>query len=526
MKKLISYLLIVCMLLALAACAPQEQPSGDTQPSETTTPTQNSTQGNDPAEPKLTASYTYVFDGMMGEETAQIDLYDDGTCRFYLPGNAMITDVYTGSYTLSGNTLSIIGFTNIDASSPYPTPGLWDWIVDGNATVTVNADGTFAPAAVQTNVAGSYTYTFAGMMGDETAQFDLAEDGTCQFYLPGNAMIKDVYAGTYTANGSTVSILGLTNVDASSPYPAPGLWDWIVDGNATIILNADGTFVPADSSEGGDPTESSLKDVAYASNSAAQVCDIYLPENAEKAPVIVLVHGGGFMFGDQGMSILESVIEKALANGYAVVSVDYRKSGEAVFPAALADVKAAVRFVKAHAMDYGFDAEKIAIWGESAGAYLALMTALTPNVAALNGDVTDYDKIPSNVAALVSFYAPVEFYTMYEEAGKPDSAASSFESKFLGQDILLDKEATYATYWGTYADSIPTDIYAWIQAGNADQKVHYTQSVNFAERLADYIGEDHIEHSIIEGADHEDDLFYNDANLDAVFAWLDGLMKG
>ena len=373
----------------------------------------------------------------------------------------------------------------------------------------------------------SYTYVFQGMMGEETAQIDLYDDGTCRFFLPGNPMITDVYAGTYTREGDAVSILGLTNVDTSSSYTTPGLWDWIVNGNASVTVDdVAGTFAPVSggdtSGETAPPETDGNKGVCYASNSAAQVCDIYVPEHADNCPVIVLVHGGGFMFGDQGMDIIQPVIAKALEKGYAVVSVDYRKSSEAVFPAALADVKAAVRFVKAHAMEYGFDPEHIAVWGESAGAYLSLMTALTPDIPELNGDVTDYGEIPSNVQALVSFYAPVEFFTMYEEAGKPDSAAGSFESKFLGQDILADKEATYKTYWETYADKIPSGI----QAGDADARVPCTQSVNFAERLTRYIGEENVEHSLIPGADHEDALFYTDENLNAVFAWLDGIMKG
>ena len=377
----------------------------------------------------------------------------------------------------------------------------------------------------------SYTYVFQGMMGEETAQIDLYNDGTCQFFLPGNPMITDVYAGTYTREGDAVSILGLTNVDTSSSYTTPGLWDWIVNGNASVTVDdVAGTFAPVSggdtSGETAPPETDGNTNVSYASNSAAQVCDIYVPEHADNCPVIVLVHGGGFMFGDQGMDIIQPVIAKALEKGYAVVSVDYRKSSEAVFPAALADVKAAVRFVKAHAMEYGFDPERIAVWGESAGAYLSLMTALTPDIPELNGDVTDYGEIPSNVQALVSFYAPVEFFTMYEEAGKPDSAAGSFESKFLGQDILADKEATYKTYWETYADKIPSGIQAWIQAGDADARVPCTQSVNFAERLTRYIGEENVEHSLIPGADHEDALFYTDENLNAVFAWLDGIMKG
>lgn len=381
----------------------------------------------------------------------------------------------------------------------------------------------------------SYTYTFQGMMGEETAQIDLKADGTCQFYLPGHMMIKDVYAGTYTVSENTVSIIGLTNVDTASAYAQPGLWDWIVNGNATVTLNpADKTFTPANveatGSSGGivNPPVGEvdgLKNVAYATTSSAQVCDIYLPEGVEKAPVVLLVHGGGFMFGDQGMDVIVPVINKAVEKGYAVVSVDYRKAMEATFPAALGDIKAAVRFVKAHAMEYGFDPENIVVWGESAGAYLALMTALTPNVAELNADVTDYGIIDSEVKALVSFYAPVEFYTMYEEAGKPDSAANSFESKFLGQDIMLDKEKTYATYWETYKEQLPTDIKAWIQAGDSDQKVSCTQSVNFAERLSGYIGEENVKHSILAGADHEDDAFYTDENLDKIFAWLEGIVK-
>lgn len=397
---------------------------------------------------------------------------------------------------------------------------------------TIGTDAaTSAPAGTTEASFTSYTYVFQGMMGEETAQIDLYDDGTCRFFLPGNPMITDVYAGTYTREGDVVSILGLTNVDTSSSYTTPGLWDWIVDGNASMTVDdAAGTFVPAG---GGDtpgetvPSETDgNKNISYASNSAAQVCDIYVPEDADHCPVIVLVHGGGFMFGDQGMSIIQPVIAKALEKGYAVVSVDYRKATEAVFPAALADVKAAVRFVKAHAMDYGWNPEKITVWGESAGAYLSLMTALTPDVPELNGDVTDCIDIPNDVQALVSFYAPVEFYTLYEEAGKPDSTAGSFESKFLGQDILADRETTYKTYWETYADEIPTGIQAWIQAGDADARVPCTQSVHFAERLTRYIGEENVEHSLIPGADHEDALFYTDENLDAVFAWLDGIMKG
>ena len=266
--------------------------------------------------------------------------------------------------------------------------------------------------------------------------------------------------------------------------------------------------------------------VAYADGSPSQVCDIYPAEGEGAAPVIVLIHGGGFMFGDAKMPLIQPVIQAALARGYGVVSVDYRKSGEAVFPAAVADVKAAVRFVKANAAQYGFDPERIAVWGESAGAYLALMTALTPDVPELNGDVSANADMSSAVKALVSFYAPVEFYTLYEEAGAPQMAAESFESKFLGSDITADQEATYATYWETYARQLPADVKAWIQAGDSDSKVPYTQSEHFAQRLAGYLGEESVTYSLLSGADHEDEQFYTEENLTAVLDWLDGVWEG
>ena len=272
-------------------------------------------------------------------------------------------------------------------------------------------------------------------------------------------------------------------------------------------------------------------DVPYASQSDSQVCNIYLPksdETEDKFPTIVLVHGGGFAMETQNEVLIQPVIEKALENNYAVVSVDYRKSSEAVFPAALSDVKAAVRWIRANAEEYMFDPDNITIWGESAGGWLSLMTALTPNVEELNGDVEDNSSYSSSVRNLVDFYGPVEFYTMDEEfkaLGMDDCAnhsdASSFESAFLGQALDVDKEKTYETYWETYKDKLDKDfvLKAWIQAGSNDQNVPYTQGENFSERLSKTIDPNAVQFGLIDGAGHMDEAFYTDENLDAIFEW-------
>lgn len=87
-----------------------------------------------------------------------------------------------------------------------------------------------------------------------------------------------------------------------------------------------------------------------------------------------------------------------------------------------------------------------------------------------------------------------------------------------------DEAATYASYWGSYTYALPADfaLSAWIQVGDADQNVPYTQSVNFAERLSALLGEDRVSFSIIEGAAHEDAQFYTEENLAAVLEFLSG----
>ena len=95
-----------------------------------------------------TAAYTYENDGAMGKETLEIDLKEDGTCQFFLPGNAMITDIYEGTYTREGDEVKIEGLRNIDTSSEYTIPGLWPFIdgTSGNCGIIVDdAAGTFTP---------------------------------------------------------------------------------------------------------------------------------------------------------------------------------------------------------------------------------------------------------------------------------------------------------------------------------------------------------------------------------------------
>jgi len=93
--------------------------------------------------------------------------------------------------------------------------------------------------------------------------------------------------------------------------------------------------------------------MAYAATSLSQKLDVYLPEGNGPFPVILSIHGGAFKGGDKRDGQLTPMLE-GLKRGYAVVSINYRLSPEAIFPAQIFDVKAAVRWIRANAKQYKF----------------------------------------------------------------------------------------------------------------------------------------------------------------------------
>jgi acetyl esterase/lipase len=270
-------------------------------------------------------------------------------------------------------------------------------------------------------------------------------------------------------------------------------------------------------------------DIPYAALSSAQKLDIYLPDNfSEHLPVIVAIHGGAFMMGDKRDDQLVPVLE-GLKRGYAVISINYRMSGEAIFPANIYDVKAAIRWIRANANKYHLNPGRIAVWGDSAGGYLASLAGTSGGV----GDLEDFSlgnaAYTSKVQAVIDWYGPINFLTMDEQLrktgnGKPDhSESQSPESKVLGAKITeipdLVKRANPETYIS--ADDPPF----FIQHGTKDPIVPTQQSEEFYSKLIRVLGTNRVTLKLLKDAGHGGPQFEDPLNLEIVFNFLNKQMQ-
>lgn len=118
--------------------------------------------------------------------------------------------------------------------------------------------------------------------------------------------------------------------------------------------------------------------------------DVHAPEGVERPPVVLWIHGGAWLMGDRRLPPVMwpagTLFQKIVDAGFAVATLDYRHSKEAPFPAQLHDAKAALRYLRRFAADLGIDAERVVVWGESAGAHLAALVGLTGGQAEWDGD--------------------------------------------------------------------------------------------------------------------------------------------
>lgn len=278
--------------------------------------------------------------------------------------------------------------------------------------------------------------------------------------------------------------------------------------------------------------ERKMFDLAYARLSPAQALDVYWPaEGNGPFPVIIAIHGGAFMGGDK-RDVQVTPMLAGLERGYAVVSINYRMSGEALFPALVHDVKAAIRWVRANADAFLFDPRRLAAWGGSAGGYLALMAGVSAGVLELEDLPLGNPDQPCHVQAVVDWFGPTDFLKMDEQLAESGmapaldyahSGANSPESLLLGRKITEIPQLVQAANPQTYLRAGAPPFL--IQHGDRDDTVPYQQSVNFAARARSLLGSEKVTLELLPGARHADPAFVTAQNIQKVLDFLDQTLR-
>lgn len=199
-----------------------------------------------------------------------------------------------------------------------------------------------------------------------------------------------------------------------------------------------------------------------------QRLDLYLPEKVmHPLPVILWIHGGGWVTGDKAGGPAIQFATK----GFAVASMNYRYSRQATFPAQTHESKAAVRWLRANAEKYWLDAAHIGVWGASAGGHLASMLGLTAGNDLLEGTLGNPTQ-SSAVQAVVDWFGPTDFITL----GPRDT-----RTQFLGGDALANPDKANAASPMRFVSDQACPFF--IVHGDQDPLVGYDQSATFAKAL-------------------------------------------
>ena len=199
--------------------------------------------------------------------------------------------------------------------------------------------------------------------------------------------------------------------------------------------------------------------------------DLYLPpDTSAPVPVVIWVHGGGWRNGAKGNG---GRARNMTTRGFAVVDVEYRLSGEALFPAQIEDCKTAVRWARANAKKYNLDSDRIGAWGSSAGGHLVALMGLTHDEKAF--ETPEHGQYSSRVQAVCNWYGPTDFLRMNDFEGRIDhDSADSPESRLIGGPIQENEEKVAAANPITYVSK--NDPPMLIVHGEKDRAVPYNQS--------------------------------------------------
>lgn len=216
--------------------------------------------------------------------------------------------------------------------------------------------------------------------------------------------------------------------------------------------------------------------------------DLLIPDTDEPAPLVLYVPGGGFMISRKELAPdTKAYVAEA---GFAVASIEYRTIPQGTtFRDAVADVQNALRHLRAHAEEYGIDTGRVALWGESAGGYLAAMTGVLGGRSLLAPDATDPD---AAVQAVVDYFGASELTriaadfdpaTQAAYAGADNIAAMFVNGRTSGASLADAPEAAAEANPISHLDSTPALPAFLLLHGTADPVVSPSQTLLLHEAL-------------------------------------------
>lgn len=266
-------------------------------------------------------------------------------------------------------------------------------------------------------------------------------------------------------------------------------------------------------------------DVAYDTASPAQKLDLYFPETGDGPfPLVLHIHGGGFGMGDKRDDHMDTYL-KLLDYGLAVGSIEYRLSGEALFPAAVLDCRQAVRFVRRHAADYAIDPERIGVLGGSAGGNLSAMLGMNVPNGAFPGEEGKMFDGSCAVRFAIDQFGPIDFRHMDDQARAngvsfaDHDEASSAESSYMGGALpTLSDEWLAKANPTTYINEGMAPLL--VQHGCLDRLVPFAQSVEFVHAICQKLGYGRVDFVPLPTADHEDKQYGEEWNLRYLAQWI------
>jgi acetyl esterase/lipase len=255
------------------------------------------------------------------------------------------------------------------------------------------------------------------------------------------------------------------------------------------------------------------------------LADLYRPKTEQAPPLVIYAHGGGFVRGsrsDNGDNRLAALA----AHGVAVLSVDYRLAPSVHFPAPLHDLKAAVRWIRACGPGLDVSAERVGLWGASAGSLLATLVGLTHGQAALEGDVGTHLDQSSAVQAVVAWFGSSDLLAAASRSWlEAKLLPFDFEAALLGLESNADvgrdadraRQASPLT-WVT-ADAPPF----LIAHGDRDKMVLAAQSQALHDALVRVGAQSSL--LLVGGAGHEDPAFESPSNLALTAGFLSAALR-